>query len=187
MRNGLFVGNNPINGVDPTGHFTLVEGGAAVVVAAITVAVIGTYLLLHPPKFQMPISSGGTCPVNLPTQTQTPVTPQLPQQEPFPWDPTYNPYEPLIFPDSSDWNIPYRNDAAKAPGKPTADDGYVPAKNWDGEKVRNPNGAGAGYPDENGHVWVPTGEGPLAHGGPHWDVQNPNGGYRNVYPGGKVR
>lgn len=23
-----------------------------------------------------------------------------------------------------------------------------------------------------------------AHGGGHWDVQSPRGGYRNVYPGG---
>jgi hypothetical protein len=34
-------------------------------------------------------------------------------------------------------------------------------------------------------VWVPTGDGPAAHGGPHWDVQTPGGGYVNVYPGGR--
>jgi hypothetical protein len=29
---------------------------------------------------------------------------------------------------------------------------------------------------------------PTAHGGPHWDVQFPNGkDYENVYPGGKTR
>jgi hypothetical protein len=37
-------------------------------------------------------------------------------------------------------------------------------------------------PDSNGNVWVPTGQGGLAHGGPHWDVQDPNGGYENKYP-----
>jgi RHS repeat-associated protein len=32
-------------------------------------------------------------------------------------------------------------------------------------------------------VWVPTGWGPgKAHGGPHWDVQEKGGGYRNVRP-----
>jgi hypothetical protein len=43
------------------------------------------------------------------------------------------------------------------------------------------------YPDEDGNVWVPTGEGGAAHGGPHWDVETPGGGYQNIYPGGVVR
>jgi hypothetical protein len=77
--------------------------------------------------------------------------------------------------------------SADAPGKPTEDDGYEEPKRWDGKKVKNPNGSGAGWPDRNGDVWVPTGPGPLAHGGPHWDVQTPGGGYRNVYPGGRRR
>lgn len=77
---------------------------------------------------------------------------------------------------------------AQAPGKPTEKDGFYPPKNWDGKKVRNPNGPGFGWPDKNGHVWVPTGpEGhPLAHGGPHWDVQDPKTRrHRNIAPGGK--
>ena len=76
----------------------------------------------------------------------------------------------------------------KAPGKPTESDGYKEAKNWDGKLVKNPNGRGYGYPASDGKVWVPTGPRPdMAHGGPHWDVQNPGGGYDNVYPGGKTR
>lgn len=82
----------------------------------------------------------------------------------------------------------------RAPGKPTADDGFFPGKKWDGKKVRAPNGKGYGYPDKDGSVWVPTGVGGAqpgtvgdAHSGPHWDVQHPGGGYDNVYPGGKVR
>jgi RHS repeat-associated protein len=78
----------------------------------------------------------------------------------------------------------------KAPGRPTAADGYTAPKRGAGargELVKNPNGAGRGYIDEKGDVWVPTGEGPTAHGGAHWDVQSPGGGYRNVYPGGAVR
>jgi hypothetical protein len=80
-----------------------------------------------------------------------------------------------------------RHAAPKAPGVPTANDGFIPTKNWDGKLVPNPNGKGYGYPDEKGDVWIPTGDGPSAHGGPHWDVQTPGGKYRNVYPGGRVR
>lgn len=32
--------------------------------------------------------------------------------------------------------------------------------------VRNPNGRGNGWRDANGDVWVPTGPGGEAHGGP---------------------
>ena len=76
---------------------------------------------------------------------------------------------------------------AQAPGKPTKEDGYIPPKNWDGKKVKHSKNGKVGWPDKNGNIWVPTGPGPLAHGGSHWDVQFPNGGYDNVYPGGKVR
>lgn len=74
---------------------------------------------------------------------------------------------------------------AQAPGKPAEKDGFIPKKKWDGKKVRNPNGHGAGWPDREGKVWVPTG--PKGHGGPHWDVQKPDGNHDNVYPGGKTR
>ncbi|QBG89999.1 polymorphic toxin type 37 domain-containing protein [Xanthomonas oryzae] len=76
---------------------------------------------------------------------------------------------------------------AQAPGMPTPEDGYVCPKKWDGKKVRSPNGRGHGWPDSKGNVWVPTGPGSGAHGGPHWDVQKPGGGYDNVYPGGRKR
>ncbi|WP_244875135.1 RHS repeat-associated core domain-containing protein [Xanthomonas cannabis] len=76
---------------------------------------------------------------------------------------------------------------AQAPGMPTPEDGYVCPKKWDGKKVRSPNGRGHGWPDNKGNVWVPTGPGSGAHGGPHWDVQKPGGGYDNVYPGGRRR
>lgn len=84
---------------------------------------------------------------------------------------------------------------AKAPGKPGEAEGFEDPKggeNW----VPNPNGSGNGWEAANGHVWVPTGwagapgtgtSGP-AHGGPHWDVQDPKTGDSvNVYPGGTVR
>ncbi|MGB8506888.1 MAG: RHS repeat-associated core domain-containing protein [Pyrinomonadaceae bacterium] len=75
----------------------------------------------------------------------------------------------------------------KTPGLPTEADGFTPKKKWDGKLVPSPNGGGYGVPDNRGNVWVPTGEGPTAHGGPHWDVQKPDGTHVNVYPGGKTR
>ena len=84
-------------------------------------------------------------------------------------------------------DIYYTNDA-QAPGKPTENDGFYPPKRWDGKKKTHPVTGAVGWPDKNGKVWVPTGVGPKAHGGPHWDVQYPNGiDYDNVYPGGKIR
>lgn len=84
--------------------------------------------------------------------------------------------------------------SADAPGCPTEADGYKPPKKWNGRKVKNPNGKGSGWPAKNGGVWIPTGPaGSLpgttgsAHGGPHWDVQYPDGTHDNVYPGGKRR
>jgi RHS repeat-associated protein len=82
--------------------------------------------------------------------------------------------------DASDPNGP------KAPGKPGDSEGYCPPKGGD-DWVRNPNGSGSGWRDKDGNVWVPTGQGGGAHGGPHWDVQKPGGGYINVYPGGNRR
>lgn len=74
---------------------------------------------------------------------------------------------------------------AQAPGMPTEADGFEPPKKWDGEKVKAPNGRGYGWPDNKGNIWVPSG--PNGHGGPHWDVQKPNGRHDNVLPGGQIR
>ena len=68
----------------------------------------------------------------------------------------------------------------------TKEDGFESLKK-NGGKVKNPNGTGRVRLDSKGDVWVPTGHGPSAHGGPHWDVQSQGGGYRNVYAGGRVR
>ena len=75
----------------------------------------------------------------------------------------------------------------KAPGKPTENDGYIPPKRWDGKKVKHPKTGQHGWPDDKGKVWVPTGSGPLAHGGPHWDVIDKTGNHINIMPGGKIR
>ncbi len=74
---------------------------------------------------------------------------------------------------------------SKAPGKPGEAEGFKDPKggeNW----TRNPNpgrgGSSHGWEDDKGDVWCPTGKGGRAHGNPHWDVESPGGGYRNVYP-----
>ncbi len=76
---------------------------------------------------------------------------------------------------------------SKAPGKPTESDGFFPPKHGPDGLVKGPDGRSKGYRDKNGNVWIPTGEGATAHGGPHWDVKGPRGGYINVYPGGNTR
>jgi RHS repeat-associated protein len=74
---------------------------------------------------------------------------------------------------------------AKAPGKPTDEPRFKDPK--DGENwAKSPNG-GWGWQAEDGSIWVPTGQGGEAHGGPHWDVQYPDGSYGNAWPGGRYR
>ena len=74
---------------------------------------------------------------------------------------------------------------AQAPGKPTEKDGYFPSKNWDGKKIKHPKNGKVGWPDRKGNLWVPSG--PNGHGGPHWDVQYPDGSHDNIIPGGRIR
>jgi len=78
----------------------------------------------------------------------------------------------------------------KAPGRPTEKDGFKAPKGKTREKIQKVKHQKTnqwGYIDAYGNIWVPTGEGPLAHGGPHWDVIN-RAGYRimNIVPGGKI-
>lgn len=79
----------------------------------------------------------------------------------------------------------YDPNGPKAPGKPGPAEGFKDPKggeNW----VPNPNpgrgGSGWGWQDAKGDVWCPSGQGGRSHGGPHWDVQTPGGGYRNERP-----
>ncbi|MCE7915607.1 MAG: hypothetical protein DYH15_13280 [Nitrosomonas sp. PRO4] len=70
-------------------------------------------------------------------------------------------------------------DGPKAPVKPGKKEGFCDPKGGE-DWTRNPNGRGSGWRDANGDVWIPTGPRPGdAHGGPHWDVQTPGGGYIN--------
>lgn len=75
---------------------------------------------------------------------------------------------------------------AKAPGKPSSEEGFEDPRGGE-DWIPNPNGRGKGWKDADGNVWVPTGQGSDAHGGPHWDVQLPGGDHINVYPGGHRR
>lgn len=79
----------------------------------------------------------------------------------------------------------YDPNGPKAPGKPGEAEGFKDPKggeNW----VPNPNpgrgGSSWGWQDADGDVWCPSGQGGRSHGGPHWDVQTPGGGYRNERP-----
>lgn len=76
---------------------------------------------------------------------------------------------------------------AQAPGMPTKEDGYESPKRWDGKKVKHEKTGKYGYPGKDGSIWIPTGHGSGAHGGPHWDVQYLNGDYDNIMPGGHRR
>jgi RHS repeat-associated protein len=81
---------------------------------------------------------------------------------------------------------------AKAPGKPGPETGFKDPKS--GEKWGKALNGQEGWLDDKGNVWVPTGQGGLAHGrggglaGAHWDVQGRRGGsLGNRYPGGYHR
>ena len=74
---------------------------------------------------------------------------------------------------------------AKAPGKPGDAEGFEDPKS--GEEWVTDNKGRGGWLDAKGKVWQPTGQGSRAHDGSHWDVQNPDGTYINVYSGGGTR
>lgn len=60
---------------------------------------------------------------------------------------------------------------------------YIPPKSGRGQPVRDPKGRG--FIDAKGNVWE-WAPGGAQHGGPHWDVQHPDGSHTNVAPNGKV-
>lgn len=78
-------------------------------------------------------------------------------------------------------------DDAQAPGNPAGKHpDYEAPKKWDGKKKKMEGGplkGKTGYPAKDGRIWVPTGNGGMAHGGPHWDVAYPDGkGHGNKRP-----
>lgn len=69
--------------------------------------------------------------------------------------------------------------------KPTAEDGYIPKKNCNGQMKPHPVTGAWGWVDEKGWYWIPD---KSYHGGDHWDKTSPDGKTRiNVMPGGKER
>lgn len=62
---------------------------------------------------------------------------------------------------------------------PPAHPDYEAPKKWDGQKVKNPNGKGSGWPAKNGDVWVP--EDHKGTHAPHWDVQHKDGTHTPIY------
>ena len=68
---------------------------------------------------------------------------------------------------------------------PTEKEGYKPGKK--GPKWVKTDDNNYGWKDKKGNIWKPAPTGSkLDHGGGHWDVQSPGGGYTNVYPNGRV-
>lgn len=68
---------------------------------------------------------------------------------------------------------------------PNPESGYVPPKkNPNPGKVNNPNGAGKGWPANDGGVWIPNNK---QDGGPGWTVQYPGGRHVHRYPDGHKR
>jgi len=82
----------------------------------------------------------------------------------FPWIGDY--WADKFMGDPASQQSPF-SAAPKAPGCPGKGEGYTPPKNWNERLVPNPNSGGRGpkgYPDDKGRVWIPTG--PTGHGGP---------------------
>ena len=85
--------------------------------------------------------------------------------------------------DASDPNGP------KAPGKPGEEEGFKDPPSGGKRWEPGSNGKQGGWVDDKGNVWRPTGWAPgRAHGGPHWDVEDKNGKSKgNIHPGGHSR
>jgi hypothetical protein len=60
---------------------------------------------------------------------------------------------------------------------PPSESGYE-APNGGPKLGKTKDGRNTGWVDKKGNIWVPVpDDSPLAHGGGHWDVQYPRGGY----------
>ncbi len=158
-----YVGNDPLNAIDPTGlcvqDACIIEGSAAAAAYGVLYALV----------------AAGVC-----VQVCQPILESIQSMAGSVWSqvgPTF------MKPPANAWDP----NGPKAPGYPGGENGHPDYKdpkggpNW----VPSPNGSGYGWQDKAGNVWVPTGPkgpGKDAHGGPHWDVQTPGGRYQNKRP-----
>jgi len=125
--------------------------------------------------------NGKPTPTPGPTPTPTPSAPptQNPQAAGVP---TPNPQPQAPPPNPADWRWP-ASAGTHADQLPTnGDRPYSPPKKGRGNPVRGNRG---GYVDEDGNVWE-WAKGGGQHGGPHWDVQHPDGSHTNVAPDGTI-
>ena len=165
-----YVGNDPINGVDPTGMQGQPVAEEIVVTApeielptwadikaVLTAARFGPYGIALYAAFVPTELADGTCKGSCPMLSDAPPA------------------------DAKDPN------GAKAPGKPGKAEGFTdPAK---GEKWQpGTDGKPGGWVDDKGNVWRPTGQSPgKNHGHPHWDVEDKRGKSQgNRFPGGRT-
>ncbi len=172
-----YVGNDPLNGTDPTGE-SCVEPSAG---PCETVTVIApkdppissaaAAVLIWTPELVTAGSSAAV--VSFAPVAAVAIGVLLPSS-------TANDDNVMFNKPPEDAKDP---DGAKAPGKPGPAEGFEDPRTGE-QWVKGPDGRG-GWKDSKGNVWQPTGKGGRAHGGPHWDVQKPGGGYDNVRPARK--
>ncbi|WP_264940506.1 RHS repeat-associated core domain-containing protein [Sphingomonas caeni] len=176
-----YVGNDPVNGRDPSGEREfdeeeiVVTGDKGHDCPPLCYNSKGELVFVPPGAMPMPV------PQELPTLPFTWPTLENGRRNICTWTGVFCNKAPA---DASDPN------GAKAPGKPGEDEGFSDPPNgadW-GTVEEGPSRGKSGWVDADGNIWVPTGSGGRAHGGPHWDVQDRKGrGHVNVYPGGHRR
>ncbi len=101
-----------------------------------------------------------------------------------PFGPAFAPFGALgRSPAAAGPNVVFASGGGQAGRLPTGGGrSYVPPKGSHGNPQRI---RGGGFRDTHGNEWKWAGGG-QAHGGPHWDVQHPDGTHTNVDPDGEV-
>ena len=163
-----YVNNNPIKNTDPSGHCIW---DACIVEAGILIAIVigGTLIAVNSsPHSGMNFSdydwTNWSLPGSAPQASSR--TGETPQQSLA--DPSLSVPRPHLKGKEQ-----YLSTGGSRP--------YIPQKQKGAPEVVRVKGGG--YVDADGNTWVWD---PSGHGGPHFDVQHPDGTYTNVYPDGEV-
>ncbi len=164
-----YVGGSPLNGRDPSGQGPEVLVLAPLCPECIPIALgVGAVVL------------GGWLIWNLVNELQRPQAQSLTQDQTCAADQATSDAGSTTL-QRSNWPLLPKAPAQAGPGKHY----YVPPRRlpdpqrqaWDRQKN--------GYRDDAGNIWVRPKPGAM-HGGPHWDVEHPNGEHTNVDDQGNV-
>ena len=168
-----YCGNNPINYYDPTGE-------NAIAIKSGWLLILALFDSVTPILETILVVGVGIWAVGAVLNAAQNKTPEKTKDKPN--DSPSSVTEPNSTPELDDNGNP----VVKPRQQPTEKEGYIPPK---GGPVKGRTSDGKiGWKDKNGNIWVPAPTGyPEGHGGGHWDVQSPKGGYTNVYPGGMTR